>query len=99
MYFISSLYQSLKGTTALAGLVGSLLAIVIGSTSTGGTVYIVGGSLCLANSLFNIIEIGKVNIDIKKQITQLSTLLTVFMEKNDELKNNETDLKKKLGEL
>jgi len=72
MYFISKIYQSTKTLTAVSGTIGSLMAICAGSISSGGTIYIIGGSLCLANSLFNLIEVGKVNLDIKKQIDILN---------------------------
>lgn len=80
MYFTTKLYQSIKGTTATLGTVGAVLAICFGATG-GGTVYIVGGSLCLANSIFNLIEFGKVNIDIKKQLKTLDLALQNFQNK------------------
>nr|QBK87946.1 MAG: uncharacterized protein LCMAC202_03070 [Marseillevirus LCMAC202] len=88
MYFISKLYQSAKTAIAVSGVTGSLLAIVYGALQSGGAVFIVGGSLCLANSLFNLVEIGKVNIDIKKQIKSLEASIGQFVEHNLKLEEN-----------
>jgi chromosome segregation ATPase len=100
MYFLSKIYQSIKMVTAIVGATGSVMAIVYGASmaATGGTPIIVGGSLCLANSVFNLLEIGKVNIDIKNQINDLKINLTQFSRQNVELENNVkglTDLKDK----
>lgn len=90
MYYLGKVYQSVKMATAIVGSVGSIMAIVYGATmaATGGTPIIVGGSFCLANSVFNLLEIGKVNIDIKKQIDELKQNLTRFGQQNIELEKN-----------
>lgn len=100
MYFLSKVYQSIKTVTAIVGATGSVMAIVYGATmaATAGTPIIVGGSLCLANSVFNLLEIGKVNVDIKNQINELKVNLTQFSRQNVELESNVkglTDLKDK----
>jgi DNA repair exonuclease SbcCD ATPase subunit len=86
--------------TAMVGATGSVMAIVYGATmaASGGTPIIVGGSLCLANSVFNLLEIGKINVDIKNQINELKLNLTQFGRQNVELEKNVqglTDLKEK----
>jgi len=90
MYFLGKVYQSIKMVTAIVGATGSVMAIVYGATmvATGGTPIIVGGSLCLANSVFNLLEIGKINIDIKNQINELKLNLVRFGQQNIELENN-----------
>jgi len=88
MYFIGKIYQSVKAVVALAGVSGSLIAIIVGVVSSGGVIFIVGGSLCLANSLFNIIEIGKVNFDIKKQIKNLEDSIKDFVAQSNRLEHN-----------
>ena len=99
MYFISRMYQTIKGLIAMTGVTGSVLAIVYGSMASGGTVFVVGGVLCMANSLFNIIEIGKVTVDIRKQIHTLETTIDGFL--RDGKANNEAHAKenRKLREL
>jgi chromosome segregation ATPase len=87
-YFISKVYQSVKLLTALSGTTGAILAIVYGAAMSGGTIFIVGGSLCLGNSLFNLIEIGKVNFDIKKQLDELKNNLRLFSQENVILQGN-----------
>src|SRR5579871_4724701 len=94
MYFLSKFYQSIKFLAALSGTAGSIVAIVYGVILSGGTVFIVGGSLCLANSLFNIVEIGKVNFDIRKQIDELKTSLGFFSRQNRDLHANIESLNK-----
>lgn len=84
-YYISKIYISLKATTAFAGIIGSLLAIIYGVIQTGGTVFIIGGSLCLVNSVFNVIEVGKVNLDIKRQIAELEKSIGKFIAQTDRL--------------
>ena len=95
-YFVGKIYQSIKATTAVSGVVGSLLAIIYGALiiKSGGTVIVIGGSLCMANSLFNIVEVGKVNFDIKKQIKALDTSLEFFVKQNDVLTENVSISKK-----
>lgn len=87
-YVIGKFYQSIKFIVATAGTGGSIAAIVWGSAFSGGVIPIVGGSLCLANSLFNYIEIGKVNFDIKKQLSDLTLRLTQFSQENTRLSDN-----------
>lgn len=94
MYYLSKIYQGFKGFTAISGTTGSILAIVYGILTTGGTVFIIGGSLCLVNSIFNLIEISKVNLDIRKQIGELKTSLRDFSRENAELHNNVKSLGK-----
>src|SRR5437016_6035626 len=94
MYFLSRVYQSIKFLTALSGTGGAIVAIVYGALWSGGTVFIVGGSFCLANSVFNIVEIGKVNFDIRKQIGELTTSLGYFTRQNMELHTNIDSLSK-----
>lgn len=88
MYFISRIYQSIKCLTAVSGTTGAIIAIVYGALMSGGTIFIVGGSLCLANSVFNLIEIGKINVDIKQQINELKMNLKLFSQENVSLHTN-----------
>jgi len=89
---MSNAWRSIKVFIASAGMVGSSIAIIYGSLQTGGTVYIIGGSLCMDNSVFNFIETGKVINDIKEQITNLTDNITLFSEENKSLKTNVDDL-------
>lgn len=56
--------------------------------TSGGTVFVVGGSLCLANSLFNILEISKVTMDIRDQIKRLQRSVADIEFQNGLLKEN-----------
>ncbi len=85
MYFINNFYRSIKTIAATLGLVGSSLMIIYGVLQTGGTVYVVSGSLCLANALFNLGETGKVLADIKNQVDRLKSNLNLFSQENQEL--------------
>lgn len=89
MYFIEKGFQFIKTTVATLGIGGSLIAIIAGAVG-GESIFIIGGSLCMANSIFNIIEIGKVNLDIKKQIENLEDSIDLFIEENQKYKQNNT---------
>lgn len=100
MYFTTKIYQSIKGTVATAGTVGSILAICFGAVAaSGGTIYIVGGSLCLANAIFNLIELGKVNIDIKKQLKELDNVIKSYTAQNMIQSNNNLTLMHQITRL
>jgi len=99
MYFFGKIYRSSKMLAASLGSIGSVLAIVYGVLMSGGTVFIIGGSLCLVNSIFNFLDIAKVDKDIKKQVdnlkkqtTELSYKIQDFEHENQELHQNVTDL-------
>lgn len=98
-YFVTRIYRSLKFLFASLGLAGSTLAIIYGSIQTGGTVYIVGGSICLANSIFNFWEVGKVSADILKQINNLKNNIEVFNEKLEFFANKNTQLERSIIQL
>lgn len=113
MYFISRFYRSIKFTFASLGAIGSSLAIIYGALQSGGTVFIIGGSIGLANSLFNFWETGKVSADILKQVNNLNDRISQFADQNEVQKENiekfnevkkdmvkrNTELQKTIGEL
>lgn len=98
-YFVTKLYRSLKFVFASLGLAGSAIAIIYGSIQTGGTIYIIGGSICLANSLFNFWEVGKVSADILKQINNLKKSLESFDKKLEVFANKNIQLENSVEQL
>lgn len=98
MYFFTKIYQSLKAIISLTGASGSIVAIVYGvlQLQTGGTPFIIGGSLCLANSLFNIVELAKVNFDIKKQIKELENNISHFVNENTKLAESNVKIRENI---
>src|SRR3990170_1816635 len=88
MYFLSNIYRNVKLAVATVGGIGAIITIIYGAVSSGGTVFIVGGSVWLVQTGFNFFDSSKAQIDIKKQVKKLEKNLDVFSKENEILKGN-----------
>lgn len=91
-YFASKFYNGFKTSVASLGTISSTAMIIYGAVTSGAGIYIVGGSIFLAESLFLLFDSSKVLADIKKEIDRLNTLLNVITEETSRLKQNVDDL-------
>lgn len=94
MYFVSKFYRGVKLFFAGLGTTGGIITIVYGALQSGGTVFVVGGSIVLANSLFNFWETSKVSADILKQVNNLNGKIDDFSDQNKQQQMNIKELNK-----
>lgn len=94
MYVKSNIYKVVKAASAITGTGGSVLAIIYGALLSGGLPFIIGGSLCLANSIFNLVEFIKVNPDICDEIKRLDEKLRSSTKLNGKFRREVSELRK-----
>ena len=94
MYVIGNLYKSIKGIKTLTGITGSAITLTYGIIQSGGTIFIVGGALCMTTALFDIFELTKVTKDLDKEITDYQSYLDGYIGRINEL-YGECDINKR----
>jgi len=88
MFFLSNTYRNIKFAIAGLGGIGAAGTIIYGAVASGGIIYIIGGSIWLAQTTFNFFDSSKATIEIKKSVKQLNKDIKLFNEQNDYLKEN-----------
>lgn len=95
MFYLSTVYQGIKTAVAAVGAAGSVTAIIYGvviGASSSGMIYIIGGSIWLAETCFIVFDSSAVTIEIRKQVDRLNTSIDDFEKENVELKFSISEL-------
>jgi len=95
MFFISKTYNTIKLLIASIGGIGAITSIIYGIViGTNGLIYIIGGSIWLVQTGFNLFDSSKVTYEIKQQINRLETEVDNFSNQNIILRSNLIELTK-----
>lgn len=93
-YYLSKSYRRIKLTFATVGGLAAVGAIIYGFVSTGGLIYIIGGSVWLVQTGFNFFDSSAAVIDIKKQVSELENNVEEFAKENDNLRTSVVEISK-----
>lgn len=98
-YYISQGFTYLKTSIGGIGLLASTSMIIYGSLASGAWIYLTGGAIFMALSLFTLFDSSKVISDIKREIQKLRGNINDFQVENNILKNTNGNLQKNVDDL